>query len=130
MQEKKTFSPTPEDEAANQIPLERASPQQEASSTGQDTGREPDISVHQAAPSLPLQPWPSTAAATHHVEVQGFAEVDLLHQQQQLAAHLLRFEEQTVDGLDGATLAQELQGCEESQVLVGQVIVCQQTFCT
>lgn len=39
--------PTLEDEAANQIPLARASPQQEASSTRQDTGREPDVSVHQ-----------------------------------------------------------------------------------
>lgn len=38
--------PTLEDQAVNQIPLERASPQQEESSTGQDTRREPDISVH------------------------------------------------------------------------------------
>lgn len=39
--------PTPEDEAVHRIPLERASPQQEASSTGPDTGREPNLSVNQ-----------------------------------------------------------------------------------
>lgn len=40
--------PTPEDEAANQILLDKVNLQQEASSTGQDTGREPDINDQQA----------------------------------------------------------------------------------
>ena len=39
-------------------------------------------------------------AATHHIKVQGFAEADGLHQQQQPAPHLLRFEKQAVDRLD------------------------------
>lgn len=56
--------------------------------------------------------------------MQGFIEVELLHQQQQPAPHLLRFEKQTVDGLHGAALTQELQHCEHSQVLLGQMIIC------
>lgn len=72
----------------------------------------------------------STLAATHHVEVQGFAEVYLIQQEQQPAPHLLGFKQQTVDGLSRSTLAQELQHSEESQVLLGHVILHQQTLCT
>lgn len=69
-----------------------------------------------------LPRWSSKFAAAYHVEVQGFTEVHLLHQQQQLAPHFLGFEKQAVDGLDRAALAQELQHCEESQVLLCQMI--------
>lgn len=71
----------------------------------------------------------SSLAATHHVEVQGFAEVYLLQQELQPAPHLLGFEQQAVDGLSRTTLAQELQHGEESQVLLGHVILGQQALC-
>lgn len=64
------------------------------------------------------------------MEVQSFAEVDRLQQQHQPLLHLLGFEQQAVEGLDGATLTQEVQDGEESHVLLGQMIVCQQTFGT
>lgn len=117
---------TPKDGAGNQIPPARASPRREASSTGRDTGGEADTNVQKH--HLHCDPETCAACATHHVQVQGFAEVHLLQQQQQPAPHLLWFEEQAGDEPHGA--AQELQDGEESHVLLGQMFVCKQTFCT
>lgn len=89
-----------------------------------------DRNVHQLFHLRQKQARPLPSAVTHHVEVQSFAEVDRLQQQHQPALHLLGFEQQAVEGLGGATLTQEVQDGEESHVLLGQMIVCQQTFCT
>lgn len=65
----------------------------------------------------------TTAQHTHHVEMESSAEVHLLQQQQQPAPHLLRFEKQTVDGLNRTALTQEVQKCQQSQVLLGQMVL-------
>lgn len=83
-----------------------------------------------AVPLHQKQARPLPSAVTHHVEVQGFAEVDGLQQQHQPVLHLLGFEQQAAEGLDGATLTQEVHDGEKSHVLLGQVIIRQQTFCT
>lgn len=71
---------------------------------------------------------PDLAAAAYRSEMQRLAKVLLFQQQQQAASHLLRFEKQVVDRVGGATLTQEVQDGQEGQVLLGQLVVHQQTF--
>lgn len=60
---------------------------------------------------------------TYHVDMQGFATVNLLHQQQEPAPHLLRFIKLAMDGVNWAALTQELQDFKESKILVDQMLV-------
>lgn len=70
----------------------------------------------------------SLAAHTYRSEVQRLAKVLLFQQQQEAATHLLRFEKQVADRVGGATLTQEVQDGQQGQVLLGQLVVHQQTF--
>ena len=62
--------------------------------------------------------------------MQCSAEVHVLQQLQQLAPHLLGFEQQAVGWLDRGTHTQELKARQESQVLAGQMFFCQKALCT
>lgn len=65
---------------------------------------------------------------TYRSEVQRLAKVLLFQQQQEAPSHLLRFEKQVADRAGGATLTQEVQDGQQGQVLLGQLLVRQQTF--
>lgn len=120
---------TPEDEVMRQIPLVLESLQWEASSAGWDTKRQT-----YRVECLTAAPWPQWLGLrtddTHHAEMESFAEVHLLQQMQQPLPHLLWFEKQTMDGLERTTFTQEVQNCQEKQVLLGQMVLWQLTFGT
>lgn len=71
---------------------------------------------------------PAAAAATYHSEVQRFAKVLLFQQQQEAPSHLVWFEKQAAVRVGGATLTEEVYYGHEGQVLLGQLVVHQQTF--
>lgn len=70
----------------------------------------------------------AAVAATYRSEVQWLAKVLLFQQQQEAVSHLLWFEKHAADRVGGATLTQEVEDSQEGQVLLGQLVVHQQTF--